>query len=122
MLAMLITTLQMNAQNGTIRGAVYDAGTGEYLPGVTIFAEGTSAGTITDLDGNFSLGIAPGTYDLRISFISYETVLMENVEVISGDVTLLEDLGMETANISIDEVVMSGETIRNSENALISVK
>lgn len=121
-LAVMFASLQIYAQNGTIRGAVFDAGTGEYLPGVTIFAEGTSTGTITDLDGNFSLGIAPGSYTLRISFISYETILMEKVQVGAGEVTLLEDLGMQTANISIDEVVITGQTIRNTENALISLK
>ena len=110
------------AQQGTIRGAVFDANTGEYLPGVTIFAEGTSTGTITDLDGEFNLVIAPGTYNIRISFISYETVLLQNVKSNAGDITVLEDIGLKTANIDIDEVVVTAQTIRNTENALISLK
>ena len=66
----LTLTTVLYAQNGTIRGTVLDAKTGEYLPGVTIYIEAITHGTITDLDGKFNLQVAPGTYDLKISFIS----------------------------------------------------
>ena len=46
------------SQKGSIRGTVFDGETGEYLPGVTIFLEGTSFGTISDLDGKFNLNEA----------------------------------------------------------------
>lgn len=110
------------AQSGIIRGTVFDASTGEFLPGVTVFAEGTSSGTITDLDGDFNLTIQPGKYTIRISFISYETVLLQNIQAIAGDVTLLEDIGLNTAKIDIEEVVITAQTVRNTENALISLK
>ena len=43
------------AQNGIIRGSVFDALTGESLPGVTIYLEEISNGTTSDLDGKFNL-------------------------------------------------------------------
>ncbi len=119
---MLFVGMLAYGQNGTVRGTIFDSNNGEYLPGVTIFAEGTSAGTITDLEGQFNLEISPGTYTLRISFISYETVLVENVIVEAGEETVLDELGMETANISIEEVVITGQTIRNTQNAMIALK
>ncbi len=109
-------------QNGTIRGTIYDNETGEYLPGVTIFAEGTSTGTITDLDGNFSISLTPGKYNLRISFISYETITLENIIVTPGEVTVLNELGLHKANFDISEVTVTAQTIRNTETALISIR
>ena len=43
--------LSLQAQKGTLRGVVYEEASGEFLPGVSIYVEGTTTGTITDLDG-----------------------------------------------------------------------
>lgn len=110
------------SQSGHIRGIVFDGGTGEYLPGVTVFAEGTSSGTISDLDGKFNLSIAPGTYDLRISFISYETWGVTGVEVKAGEATSLGEIKLEEATIALHEVTITAKAIRNTEAALISMK
>ncbi len=73
---LFLITSAIFGQNGFIRGTVFDDATGESLPGVTIFAEGTTMGTMTDFDGKFNLSIPAGSYNLRISFISYETLNM----------------------------------------------
>ncbi|NTW23997.1 MAG: carboxypeptidase-like regulatory domain-containing protein [Lentimicrobium sp.] len=48
--SLLLLTSAIFAQNGFIRGTIFDDATGESLPGVTIFAEGTTFGTLTDFD------------------------------------------------------------------------
>ncbi len=110
------------SQSGYIRGIVFDGETGEYLPGVTVFLEGTTTGTITDLEGKFNLSAASGTYTLRISFISYETMMITDVEVKPGEVTSLGEIRMEEATISLTEVTITASAIRNTETALISMK
>ena len=110
------------SQQGSIRGIVYDGETGEYLPGVTIFAEGTSSGTITDLDGKFNLNVPEGTYCLRVSFISYETLQVTEVEVIAGEVSSLGELNLEEASISLQEVTITAKTVTNTEAAIVSMK
>jgi len=58
---------------GNIKGTVYDAATGEPLPGATIMIDGSNRGTITDVRGVFTLaGVADGTYTLICRFIGYE--------------------------------------------------
>ncbi|MCK5134413.1 MAG: carboxypeptidase-like regulatory domain-containing protein [Bacteroidales bacterium] len=48
---------------GTIRGKILDASTGEPLIGANVFLTGTTIGTITDFDGNFSLAdVEAGKY------------------------------------------------------------
>ncbi|MDY6800373.1 MAG: TonB-dependent receptor [Bacteroidota bacterium] len=118
----LMISNQLNAQNGIIRGSVFDGVTGESLPGVTIYIENISHGTITDLDGKFNLSVAPGTYDVRVSFISYETIYVKGVNVKEEEVTLLDDIGLNEATFEIASVVVTAKAIRNTENALIALK
>ncbi len=110
------------AQNGSIRGTVFDGSNGEYLPGVTVYVEGTSTGTITDLDGRFNIGLTPGNYSLRVSFISYETLMITDIEVKSGETTTLGEIKLEEASISLTEVTVTAKAVRNTENSLISIK
>jgi hypothetical protein len=55
-----------------ISGTVTDASSNEPLPGVSIMVKGTSAGTVTDLNGKYSIHILPGA-SLQFSFIGYLT-------------------------------------------------
>lgn len=59
------------AQQSTVKGTIIDD-FGEPVPGASVVVAGTTTGTITDFDGNFSLNVKPGT-ELRISFVGYET-------------------------------------------------
>ncbi|MEL7833727.1 TonB-dependent receptor [Fodinibius sp. Rm-B-1B1-1] len=81
-----------------ISGRVVDAETGEPLPGVNIFVEGTNTGTTSDENGEFSLTIPDDSEVLVFSFIGYERLEVEigdrttfNVEM-SPDVEALEDV------------------------------
>ena len=123
-LAVLIATTISSAiaQEGFIRGIVYDDQTAESLPGVTVFVEGTTLGSITDFDGKFSVTVPQGTYTLRVSFISYETLNIEGVIVEAGEPTILDNLRLKEANIEIKGVVVTAEVIRNTETAMLAMK
>ncbi|MEZ5198720.1 MAG: TonB-dependent receptor [Bacteroidales bacterium] len=110
------------AQNGFIRGTIFDAELGEYLPGVTILVEGTTTGTITDLDGKFSLSVPSGTYSLRISFISYETLNISDIKVAEGETRVLDDIGLKEASFELAEVTVSAQAVRNTETAMLTIK
>jgi hypothetical protein len=117
----LLSTL-IYGQDGFIRGTVFDDATGETLPGVTIITEGNYNGTTTDLDGKFNLVTAPGTFILRISFISYETLTIKDVGVKPGEVVILENLRLKPATFNLSEVTVTARMVRNTENALLSMK
>lgn len=117
-----VSTVTSIAQNGIIRGALFDESQGDPLIGVTVVAEGTTMGALTDLDGKFNLSIAPGTYNLRFSFVSYETRIISNVSVKKGEVTLLDNIMMKPATIGLSEVTVSSERVKNTEGAMMSIK
>ena len=57
-----------------LRGVVTDMVTGEPLIGAGIIIEGTTEGTVTDVDGSYVLALPEGTHSLSVSYIGYLTV------------------------------------------------
>ncbi|MCB8964071.1 MAG: TonB-dependent receptor [Bacteroidales bacterium] len=110
------------AQNGFIRGTVFDETTGETLPGVTVLVEGTTNGTTTDFDGKFGLSCTPGLYNLRISFISYETILLKDIEVKPTEATILNNLQLKEAKIELAAVTVTHRVVKNTEASLMTLK
>ncbi len=89
---LVLSSLVSNAQNGKVRGTIFDNTTGETLVGVTIAVKGTTTGTSTDLDGEFTLNLPGGVYDLQISFISYQTIIVEGIAVKPNEVTIVGNI------------------------------
>lgn len=110
------------AQNGTIRGTVIDNKTGETIIGVNVFVLNTSTGTVTDLDGAFSMEIAPGIYTVEISYIGYQTLNIEQVEVKAGQISLLQEVRLFEENQQLEEIVVTAEAVRSTEAALLTLK
>lgn len=84
----------------TITGVVLDE-VGESIIGANVSVPGTSIGTITDLDGKFSLSVPANTKMVRISYVGYteQNISIENHSVLN--VKLL-------TNAELDEVVVIG--------------
>lgn len=74
-------------QTGTITGVVKDKTTQESLVGATVLLEGTTIGTATDVDGNFKITNIPvKSYNLRVQYVGYQTYILYNIVVTSGNV------------------------------------
>ncbi len=101
MLLMLFTVLNAAAQSANVTGTVIDT-SGEVVPGATIVVKGTQIGTVTDLDGNFSIQAAPGDI-LVVSFIGYSS---REVSVQSGQTVY--DISLEDSMSDLSEVVVVG--------------
>lgn len=108
------------AQKGTVKGVVTDQKTNEPLVGATLVLEGTTTGTITDFDGNYELNnLAPGTYTIRCSFISYQTKYLSNVQVGTGKSTSL-NIELSESTVEIADVKVVAKANRESETMLLA--
>jgi len=87
----LITLFALNlgySQSGRISGTILDSKTGETLPGAMVVVEGTGKGSVADFDGKFSINNVPtGKITLVVSYISYDTKKITDVNVLANDVT-----------------------------------
>ena len=109
-----------HAQTGTLIGTVIDGEYGDGLIGANVQLEGTLLGTAAGLDGSYRIeGIPVGTYDVRFSFIGYQTLTVEGVEILARDVTRVDaTLAPEAYEIEGD-VVVEARAIRNNEATLL---
>ncbi|MGM0566024.1 MAG: SusC/RagA family TonB-linked outer membrane protein [Bacteroidota bacterium] len=85
-----------------VEGVVTGADTQESLPGVNVFLPGTSTGTVTDTEGNYSLTVPDDAETLKFSFVGYST---KEVEI--GNRTTI-DVSLEPTAQSIEEFVVVG--------------
>jgi TonB-linked SusC/RagA family outer membrane protein len=107
-----------NAQERTIKGKVTSEAEGP-LPGVNILVQGTLKGTITDIDGNYSITVPGPETVLVFSFVSYTS---QSVTV--GDQSTI-DVVLVPAATSLGEVVVVGygtQKKREVTSAIASVK
>ncbi len=99
------TSADNKTGRGSLSGTVFDE-QGEPLPGTSILLAGTTLGTVTDLNGQYTLKQVPaGTHVIEARFISYETQQVSEVKVTGGKTTRL-DLVMKPANEELGEVVV----------------
>lgn len=98
---MFSTAFQAIGQNLQITGKVTDAGDGQSLPGVSVLVKGTTTGTITDLNGVFSLNVKTGS-SLVFSFVGYTTQT-----VVVGQTGTI-NVALKPTTLGLNEVVVVG--------------
>ncbi len=92
----------INAQQSVVRGRVTEAATDQPLPGVSIYIKGTTIGTTTNIDGEYTLSNVPTDAILVYTFIG-----MRSQEIAVGDRSEI-NISLEAETIGIDEVVAVG--------------
>ncbi|MGI4727360.1 MAG: TonB-dependent receptor [Janthinobacterium lividum] len=102
-LILFLTTTELLAQG--IRGKITDASNGSTLPGVSILVPGSSTGTASGVNGEYFLKLGKGTYQVKVSFIGYETI---NTTVTIGATTVTKDFSLKVSGSALNEVVVTG--------------
>ncbi|MCB9000369.1 MAG: TonB-dependent receptor [Bacteroidales bacterium] len=120
-MVVILQALNLQAQNGTFKAQVVDDGTGETLVGATISIDGTTTGTITDLDGFAYLKLTPGEYNIRISYISYQPMIIQGVAIESNQTKFLT-VRLKSADLQLNAVVVTAKAVKKSENALLTIQ
>lgn len=93
---------QQSQKKRTITGTVLDAENGDPIIGASILLKGQKEGVITDLDGNFSIGVSGTKAQLEISYIGYKKKIVDVADLGVVNVKL------ESDNQLLSEVVVVG--------------
>ena len=104
----LITTALLNAQNSEVNGSVSGLD-GLSIPGANVLIQGSSTGTTTDFDGNFSISVKSGD----VLIVSYIGFLTQSI-TISNQTSLTIILQSDTSEL--DEVVVVGYGTQKKSN------
>lgn len=104
----LLFSVGLNAQTITVSGVVSDP-SGEPLIGASILAQGTTVGTSTNIDGEYTINVAPDA-TLVVSYVGYDT---QNVPV-DGRTSI--NVTMQENSVMLNEVVAIGYgTVKKSD-------
>ena len=112
LLVFLMTTVTGFAQNKTVSGIVVDKA-GEAVIGASVLVKGTSNGTITDFDGNYTLVVTGSNAVLQFSYVGYQTLERAVAGKTAINITLKEDAQV------LDEVVVTALGIKRSEKSAV---
>ena len=99
---LLMGTLSVFSQTRMLSGRVTTAEDGGPVPGVSVVVQGTTLGTVTDMDGNYSLQVPQDTRALMFSFVGFRTQEVP----IEGRTKI--DVVLEVDVFAVDEVVVVG--------------
>lgn len=108
---------------GKLAGTIKDAQTRESLVGANVIIEGTSFGSATNVNGEYViLNISPGKYNIKFSFIGYETLLMQDVSITVDQTTLIH-VELNPQTIQVEEIIVTARTplIQRDVTSSISV-
>ncbi len=109
-LLLVLLALPALAQSRRVTGQVTSAEDGTPLPGVSIIAKGTSRGTQSDANGNYSLELPPNINTLVFSFVGVTTQ-----EISVGNRTTV-NVAMSNDTRALDEVVVTGYGAQSKRN------
>jgi len=119
LLVMVVNANFLFAQTHKITGIVYDADSRLGIPGVTIVEKNTQNGTITDIDGKYTLSVSSANATVVVSFIGYlkQEITINNRAVI--------DINLATEVTDLSEIVVIGYGTQKKKvvtGAIASVK
>ena len=104
----------LSAPHILISGTITDANQ-EPLIGATVLEKGTSSGTVTDIDGRFSLNVSAEDAILQISYTGYQTIEVPVDNQTTFEIVLSEDAA------TLDEVVVVGYGIQRKRDVTASI-
>jgi hypothetical protein len=114
--------LPLMAQNASISGYVTDSKSGEALIGVTILLVEADQGTVTDINGFFSIeNLKPQTYSLKASYVGYENKMKYNIVVRTGG-TPDVNFELTESQTQLEDIVVTANPFEKLEETPLSIQ
>ncbi len=119
---LLSLSISVSAQNGIVKGRVYDYINNEPLPFVNVIVSGTAIVAVSDIDGNFSItGLQNGFVQLRATSVGYESTQSDEIQVTNAKVAYVE-IAMQQSTKNLQEVVVTANSNRTREESPVSLQ
>ncbi|MFB6340234.1 TonB-dependent receptor domain-containing protein [Saccharicrinis sp. FJH62] len=110
------------AQSGVIKGRIFDEASNEPVPFANVVIMGTTIGSTSDLDGNFTItGVEPGFVKLQVSFVGYQTKVSRDISVSNAKTAYIE-IGLNASSTSLNEVVVRVDPFQKRDEVPLSMQ
>jgi hypothetical protein len=114
--------MESYAQQGVIRGRVYNEKTNEPLPFTNLVIYQTIIGSTTDLDGNFLFtGIQPGFVRLQVSAVGFETRITEEIMVTNARAASI-DIALREVEVELEAVEVKASPFERRDESPVSLR
>jgi len=124
-LLILFTQLSFAGGGGSIKGNIIDPADGGVIGANVYFYEGgVLRGDVTDIDGKFNIkAIRPGSYDLFITSVGFDTLKLKGVRVIGDRITMLrnQQLSFKTLGVFIVEEIIWEVPLISIEEPIVTI-
>jgi len=122
LILLLSFSVGISAQTGSIKGRVYNIKNNDPLPFTNIIISGTTIGSVSDLDGNFTFaGLNPGYIKLEASAIGFDKIMTEEI-LITNSKTASLDIPMKEVAVLISGVEVTASIFKRVEESPVSLK
>ena len=113
----------MQPGDGVLRGKVLSAETGDLLPAASIYVQDPKTNALVkgapgSLDGDYEIVVPAGTYNVKVSYISYADNLYQRITVEAGKVTKL-DLALKAEGVQGEEILVEAKLESNTEESVL---
>ncbi|PQJ77019.1 TonB-dependent receptor [Polaribacter glomeratus] len=119
-IALLILSQLINAQDkGTLKGTLTDKETNnESLPFANVLIKGTTIGTTTDFDGNYSIKVPAGNHIVVFSFLGYKSI-EKSFSIKVGETVVINQLLSAEEGVALDDIIITTTSSKETATALI---
>jgi hypothetical protein len=120
--AFFIFSIVAMAQSAAIKGKVFNPINNEPVPFANVVVQGTSIGSVTDIDGNFEiLNLEPKLYNIEVSSVGYEKAVVFEVQTFNNKPSFL-NIEMRENSALLKEVEITASPFTKKEEAPVSMR
>ena len=118
----LFSTFSIVAQNGIIKGKVFNPISNEAIPFANVVIQGTTTGTSTDIDGNYIIsGLEPKLYNLEATSLGFEKAVVFEVQTFNNRPVFIDIEMMENSQL-LEAVEVTASPFMKKEEAPVSMR
>lgn len=116
------SAFSQQGEKGTLEGRVFDSKNNEPIPFASIVINGTTIGSLSDLDGNFIFtGLKPGYLEIKVTSIGFKNFVSQAILVTNAKKAYI-DVAMEETQVQLAEVIVEASSFRKKEESPLSLR
>ena len=110
------------AQEGVIKGRIFNPLSNESIPFATVAIQGTSNGAVADMEGIYELnGLVPGLYNLEAASVGFEGRLLTEIQVTNARPAIV-DIALKESATRLEEVEVLASPFAKTEESPVSLR